>query len=146
MTRLLLPLAASAILLGLFVASSAPDLRAQIPGIDAPGKYKEPFAFVQQDLPAQSDVNAYTVPNGRRLVITDFLVSNGSLSDTLVGLSKGTAAGASSLTHPIIVPAHQTLSFQFAAGLTLESGAELLVGTGAGNQALSVTLLGYLRK
>lgn len=145
MKRSLLPFAACCVLLGSLLAALAPELFAQIATVKGPGKWKEPFRFVQQDLPSGYE-SVFTVPSGRTLVITDFIVSNGAVSNTLTELAMKVGLTQTNMTHPILVPSAQTLSFQFASGLTFEPGSEVIVGTGAQNQALSVTLLGYLAK
>lgn len=146
MKRSVLPITACLVLLLSLLAALAPELLAQIATVKGPGKWKEPFLFVQQDLPAQSDVSVFVVPNGRTLVITDFIVSNGAVSNTLVQLNQKTGLTLQRMTHPILMSASQTQSFQFSTGLTFEAGTEVVVGTGSQNQALSITLLGYLRK
>ena len=146
MKRSLLPIAACCVVLGSLLAALAPELLAQIATVKGPGKWKEPFHFVQQDLPGQSDVSAFVVPNGRTLVLTDFIVSNGAGTNNLVVLLKNTGVAQEAMTHPIILQTSQTLSFQFSSGLTFESGSEVIIATGSPAQALSVTLLGYLRK
>lgn len=120
---------------------------AQVPSIKGPGKKAlQVIQLVQQDLPGQSDVDLYTVPEGNTFVVTDFLVSNGAAQANLVAISRSESGVLTSLTHPILLPAQDTRSFHFASGLEFGPGTHVSVGTGAPNQAISVTLSGYLRK
>jgi len=119
---------------------------AQIATVKGQGKLLETVLLRQQDLPAQSNNEFYTVPEKRTLVITDFLVSNGGVSATLVQLDKDAGEGVVNLTHPMLMPAGTTQMFNFETGIEFGAGEKVVVGSGAGNQALSVTLSGYLRK
>src|SRR5690242_1807789 len=70
-TRLLLSCCALALAAGLFCARV---LYAQVPTVRAPGKPIQTVELFQQ-VQGGTSVEAYTVPAGRRLVLTDLVVS-----------------------------------------------------------------------
>jgi hypothetical protein len=141
---------ASSLIAGVFVLAVVVLLvrapTAQIATVKGQGKLLQTVILQQQDLPQQSDNELFTVPDQRTLVITDFLVSNGGASATLVQLDRDPGSGSVSLTHPILMPAGSTQMFNFETGLEFGAGEKVIVGSGQGNQFLSVTLSGYLRK
>jgi hypothetical protein len=141
---------ASSLIAGVFVLAVVVLLvrapTAQIATVKGQGKLIESVLLEQQDLPAQSDNEFFTVPDKRTLVITDFLVSNGGASATLVQLDKDAGMGTVNLTHPMLMPAGSTQMFNFETGIEFGPGEKVIVGSGAGDQFLSVTLSGYLRK
>jgi hypothetical protein len=137
-TRLLLSCCALALAAVLFCARV---LYAQVPTVRAPGK---PIQTVQlfQQVPGSTSVDAYTVPAGRRLVITDLVVSVVS-NPAVVEVTKG---GNSPPFLVLRVTPDATFEHTFATGPNFIPGENVkLINTPASGTAFWY-LTGYLTK
>lgn len=129
----------------LFVAGAAlfygQELRAQVPVVRAPGKPIQTVELFEQ-VQSSTSVDAYTVPAGRRLVITDLVVGVVS-NPAVVEVTKG---GNSPPLLILRITPDATFEHTFATGPNFMPGESVkLINTPAGGTAFWC-LTGYVTK
>jgi hypothetical protein len=136
-------LAGRAALVALTVSLAAANpAAAQVSTVKGKGKMLE-LVEIARLMEPNTNVTAYTVPAGRRLVITDILVYN--TNATAIERGGLYRAPSKEIFAAISVPASGTFAHSFTTGLAFESG----VGVGIDNQGAGeglFTLTGYLTK
>lgn len=117
------------------------DVHSQIPTVKGRGKLIEVVELIENLVDNLTSVSVYTVPAGRRLVITDILISNGNSSSVVAQylLRDGAAA-----TIYITVPARSTFSHTFATGIEFQAGEVVSVRNGQSSGKTDFYLRGYL--
>ncbi|MFM8720789.1 MAG: hypothetical protein ACKOFH_14880 [Chthoniobacterales bacterium] len=136
-TRTFLPIVAV-----LFAAASLPA-SAQLPTLLAPRKSALNTVEIILDGVAnlQTIANAYTVPIGKRLVITDLIISNGNPNQVRF---QRIFRNNDPVTPNITVPAESTFGHSFASGLQFKAGEILKIKNGDAAGATNFALYGYL--
>jgi hypothetical protein len=116
---------------------------AQIPTIKGKGKLKEVVELIQTQLANLNEVGVFTVPVGRRLVITDVLIAN----------SNGTAANFQRILRNntdtigfVSVQAGDTFEHTFGTGIEFAAGDIVVVRNGGSAGPIDFLLRGYTTK
>lgn len=131
----------SAVLSFIFLATPA---RAQVPTVRVPGSNAVIVELVEYhalDVSPLATVNLFTVPVGRRLVITDFVISN----DGPTVPQPAWVLRNESRVVSVDIPAGGTVDHTFATGIQFDAGDILSVHNPASSGANEQFLLtGYL--
>jgi hypothetical protein len=122
--------------------AAASPAAGQVSTVKGRGKALE-LVEITRLMEANTNVTAYTVPDGRRLVITDILVYN--TNATAIERGGLYRAPSKEIFGALSVPASGTFAHSFTTGFAFESG----IGVGIDNQVAGeglYTLTGYLTK
>jgi len=130
-----------ALLLALIAAMVlARDLPAQVATVKAAGKLQETVAINQTF--SEDALTIYTVPAGRRLIVTDLVVTNGDPTDTLpFRLIRNQFA----VMGFVYVQPQQNFAHSFTTGIEYGPGTEVRVH-GDADILTYLSLFGYLTK
>jgi len=121
----------------------ARDIYAQVATVKAKGKALQTVEIVESDVANLTEVTVFTVPESRRLIITDILVGN---ENPGAALFNRIFRNGSDTTIFIAVPPESTFSHSFATGIEFLSGDTVSVRNGDNVGTIDFALYGYLTK
>ena len=131
-----------ALAIGLFFASEA---GAQVITLTEPGTFAGRVEIIQNSVANLTNVNVFTVPAGRRLRITDVVISNANTTASCCA-RLGDAGFTNPRTAFVAVPAGGNFEHSFLTGINYAPGKVVSVRNGASSGPLDFYLRGILLK
>jgi hypothetical protein len=119
------------------------QLHAQVPTVEAAGKMQEGITR-HAIAPQPGNSHLYTVPPGRRLILTDVFLTNGSSTEAMGAVLR--RGMVEIVVNFIFVPPRQTFAHAFVTGIEYGPGDEVVVSVEGGGNPHYITIAGYLMK
>jgi hypothetical protein len=135
-----------ALALGGVIAGGATALS---PTVDTALVFRGGVNIVRNDLATVTSSLAYTVPQGRKFMLTDLAITNNSTTDPTTGQSVFTGAGAECAsgtvrTSFLSVPGGSTLHMPFVTGIGFTAGQFVCIRNGDSTDTTHWTIRGFL--
>ena len=135
------------VVFGLLVAaaigvSMAGLLEGQVPTIKGKGSFKKSIAFTVIDVDIGQQEDVYTVPPGRKLILTDVVIDNPNTGEANATNVRKNGEGVIE----VALPASSAFAHSFVSGPEFVTGDVLQVHNASAQNNVRFSLFGYLVK